>query len=233
MELSRIVAAVILAILTPAVVFAKDKDKDKDKLKSLFANRTGENKAKALETFGGTEDSEKAVKAGLAWLVKQQMPDGRWKIDGNFPDKGSQMSDVGATSLALLPMLAAGYTHKSPRKGESAPYANAIQSGLNFLLRGQNKKTGALNSDGYAHGLAAQVLCEAYGMTKDPNLKSAAQFSVASIVNGQHEKGGWRYAPRMEGDISVTGWQVMALFTAQRSGLVVPKKRAHRSRGVS
>jgi hypothetical protein len=220
----RFVAAILLAIITPVAIptLAKDKGKEKPKEKSIFANRTGENKAKALKAFGGTEESEDAVKAGLDWLVRQQMPDGRWKLDGNFRDKGTMTDDVAATGLALLPLLGAGYTHKMPAKGEAAPYVKAVQGGLTFLTR-QQQKTGQLSSANYSHGIASQALCEAYGMTKDPALKNFAQFSVAYIVNGQHDQGGWRYASKQPGDVSVTGWQIMALFVAQRSGLVVPK----------
>ena len=36
--------------------------------------------------------------------------------------------------------------------------------------------------------------------------------------------GGWRYAPRTAGDLSVTGWQVMALKSAQMAGLDLTNK---------
>ena len=219
--------AVMLALLSALVVCApaKEKEKDKNNKKSIFANRTGANKARALNAFGATDESEQAVRAGLGWLLRQQMADGRWKIDGNFPDKanGGEGTDVAATAMAILPILGAAYTHKSPRKGESAPYAKAIQNGLQFLVRSQNPKTGELGKGGYAHGLAAQALCEAYGMTKDPTLKPSAQFSVYFLVKAQHDQGGWRYSANSAGDLSVTGWQLVALHIAQRSGLDVPK----------
>jgi hypothetical protein len=217
------VVMLVLPGSLPVAAVVKEKDKDKEKKKSIFANRTGEAKVDALTTFGGTDESEQAVRAGLAWLLRQQMPDGRWKINGNFPDKAPNANDVAATAMAILPMLGAGYTHKSPTKGEPAPYTKAIQSGLQFLIRSQNPKSGEFGSGGYAHGLAAQALCEAYGMTKDPALKRPAQGAVFFLVTTQHNQGGWRYSPKTAGDMSVTGWQLMALHIAQRSGLDVHK----------
>ena len=59
--------AAMLAVFSelPACTQAKEKEKDKEIKKSIFANRTGENKAKALNGFGATDESEQAVRAGL------------------------------------------------------------------------------------------------------------------------------------------------------------------------
>jgi hypothetical protein len=68
-------------------------------------------------------------------------------------------------------------------------------------------------------------MCEAYGLTQDPKLKRSAQAAVNFIVKAQDPTGGgWRYAPRQAGDTSVVGWQVMALKSAQMSGLDVPPR---------
>ncbi len=54
--------AVMLVLLSALAVRApaKEKEKDKDITKSIFANRTGANKAKALNAFGATDESEQA-----------------------------------------------------------------------------------------------------------------------------------------------------------------------------
>src|SRR5436190_4773178 len=36
------------------------------------------------------------------------------------------------------------------------------------------------------------------------------------------DKNGWRYAPKSEGDLSVSGWFIMALKSAKVAGLKVP-----------
>jgi len=75
----------------------------------------------------------------------------------------------------------------------------------------------------YAQALAAIALCEAYGMTRDEALKEVAQGALRFIVYAQDlEGGGWRYTPGEPGDITVTGWQLMALRSGQLAKLEVP-----------
>jgi hypothetical protein len=47
---------------------------------------------------------------------------------------------------------------------------------------------------------------------------------VNFIVSAQHEEGGWRYRPGEPGDLSVVGWQMMALRSAQMAYLKVPQE---------
>jgi hypothetical protein len=75
----------------------------------------------------------------------------------------------------------------------------------------------------YAHGLATIAMCEAYGLSQDPVLRRPAQAAINLLVNSQHEGGGWRYSPsKTPGDLSVSGWQIMALKSGMMSGLDVP-----------
>ena len=95
---------------------------------------------------------------------------------------------------------------------------------LQFLSQErQDKRTGYFGGGMYAHGLATIAMCEAYGMTQDPNLRRPAQMAINYIVSAQHDAGGWRYSPGQAGDTSVAGWQVMALKSAQMAGLDVPE----------
>jgi hypothetical protein len=76
----------------------------------------------------------------------------------------------------------------------------------------------------YSHGIATLALCEAYGMTQDPALRGPAQLAVNFMVDSQEpQRGGWRYRPNLDSDTSVTGWFMMALKSAQLSGLKVPQ----------
>jgi len=74
----------------------------------------------------------------------------------------------------------------------------------------------------YAQALATIALAEAYGLTKDADIKDVTQRAVKFIVDAQHSEGGWRYALGEAGDTSVTGWNVMALVAARMAGLDVP-----------
>jgi hypothetical protein len=71
----------------------------------------------------------------------------------------------------------------------------------------------------YAHGQATIALCELYGMTKDSLVRQTAQRAVDFASEAQSPEGGWRYVPRRDSDLSVTGWFVMALVSAKSAGL--------------
>jgi hypothetical protein len=60
-------------------------------------------------------------------------------------------------------------------------------------------------------------------MTQDPELREPAQKAIDYIVSTQDpRRGGWRYEPGQDSDTSVTGWQLLALKSAQMAGLTVP-----------
>ncbi len=188
-------------------------------LAGSFYGRSGATRENALRNGGGTTESEACVVRGLKWLIRQQSPDGKWMLDGAFKDKGSN-NDTAGTAFGLLPLLAAGKTHKP---APDNPYDKPVEKALAFLIRRQNKKNGDLGGGMYSHGLASIALCEAYGLTQDPNLRRPAQMAINYIVFAQHEGGGWRYGPNQAGDTSVTGWQIMAIKSGQMAGLDVPE----------
>lgn len=193
-------------------------------LQGTFYGRSGQTREYALREGGGTTASEAAVTRGLKWLVRQQMTDGRWMLNSpNLPDKdrSAESNDIAATALGLLPFLAAGKTHK-PAKGNE--YDKVVDKALKYLIRSQDSKTGYFGVSMYAHGLASIAMCEAYGLSQDPVLRRPAQNAINLLVNTQHENGGWRYGPRKteDGDLSVAGWQIMALKSGQMAGLDVP-----------
>jgi hypothetical protein len=193
-------------------------------LAGTFYGRSGATREYALREGGGTGESEAAVARGLKWLARNQAQDGHWAIDGAFKDKGTP-NDVAGTAFGLLPLLAGGKAHKllKGQKASDNPFDKTVMRGLEFLKRRQDPKKGDFGGGMYAHGLATIAMCEAYGMTQDPNLRPYAQKAVNFIVYAQHpSNGGWRYSPGQEGDTSVTGWQVMALKSAQMAGLTVP-----------
>ncbi len=179
---------------------------------------------------GGSDASEAAVAAALRWIADHQLPDGGWSFDhrpgpvlngrprtSDHPGTHAQARN-GATAMALLPFLGAGQTHKDGK------YKATVQGGLGYLIS-RMKPDGSLHESGgsmYSHGLAAIVLCEAFGMTHDKALMAPAQASLNFISYAQDPiGGGWRYAPRQPGDTSVVGWQLMALKSGHMSYLQV------------
>jgi hypothetical protein len=195
-----------------------------DAFSGRSARRTGDQPA------GGrgvpSPQTEEAIDRGLAFLARYQAPDGGWSLQG-FPEDAQLATDTAATALAVLAFQGAGYTHREHQ------YKDVVRSGLDFLVKSQ-KENGDLfvplddNSNRsvwlYSHSLAAIALCEAYGMTQDPELKGAAQKALEFIVAGQHaERGGWRYSPGVGTDTSVTGWMMMALKSGELAGLDVSR----------
>ncbi len=171
-----------------------------------------------IRALGSTAPAEAAVARGLKWFVRQQSPDGRWLLDGSFRDRGAA-NDTAGTALGLLPFLGAGKTHRPSRDNV---YDKVVSRALRVLISRQDPRRGDLGGGMYAHAIATIALSEAYGLTQDPALRLPAQRAVNFIVFAQHPAGGWRYSPGQEGDLSVTGWQVMALKSAQMAGLDVP-----------
>jgi len=173
---------------------------------------------------GSTVEAESCVSAGLRWLVKAQAPDGHW--DCKSWDGGGNY-DVGMTGLALLAFLGAGYTHTKGR------YKDTVARGLDWLRYNQ-KPNGAFGYQTfYEQGIATMAVSEAFGMTRSDSVRMMAQKAVDFICQTQPDHGGFRYAGAVDkesGDMSVTGWQIMAIKSAICSELTVPVQAIDRSR---
>ena len=204
--------------------------KSSGKITELTGRTDPQLREQLLERYGGSPATEAAVNAGLAWLIKHQMPDGGWSFDLNAcPDCKGQCSNsarssseanrCAATALALMCFYGRGQTHRD------GPYKDELKKGIGFLtslaaLGGGRCYTKEENL--YSQGLAGIALCEGFALTKDPRLKIPAQAAVAFIAEAQDpEGGGWRYSPRQRGDTSASGWQFMALKSADTAGLQV------------
>jgi hypothetical protein len=77
------------------------------------------------------------------------------------------------------------------------------------------------------------AVSEAYGLTRNPAVGRMAQNAISFIVKTQPDHGGFRYGgavPRGEGDMSVTGWQIMAIKSGICAELKVPEQAVERSR---
>ena len=171
--------------------------------------------------------TEEAIEKGLEFLAKHQRVDGSWKLE-DFGQRTVIRSDTAATALSLLSFQGAGYSHVQYK------YQQECRKALGFLISGQQsngdlyrpmEEASDRNGWLYSHAIGTLALCEAYGMTQDENLRSAAQRAVDFLVYSQdRQEGGWRYIPRVGSDTSVTGWGMMALKSAELSGLYVPKQ---------
>lgn len=178
-----------------------------------------------MRKLGGTVQTEAAVDRALAWLASTQATNGSWSITASG---GQSEHDVAATAFALLTFYGRSERHDRPGR-----YRDTVRRGLDWLLAEENRLTGDLRgkkpaSNGmYDQCIGTLALAEAYGLTKDESLREAVQSAVFFLVDAQHAvAGGWRYQPNDEPDLSVSGWAILALKSAEFSGIHVQRKTA-------
>ncbi|RUL88718.1 prenyltransferase/squalene oxidase repeat-containing protein [Tautonia sociabilis] len=172
-------------------------------------------------------ETDAAARRALDFLARSQHADGSWE-SGGFGKATS------VTSLAVMSFLACGHV-----PGEPGPYREVIERGISYVLNHQ-RPDGMLVSNTshgpmYCHGISTLMLAEVVGMCPDPALasrcRSALAAAVALIVRAQRvpksddHAGGWRYQPgSYDSDLSVSGWQVVALRAARDAGCSVPSE---------
>jgi hypothetical protein len=192
-----------------------------------------------LVQCGGSPATEEAVHAGLRWLARHQKSDGRWDSDGFVAECGRVTEgtcggpgypefDTGNTGLALLAFLGAGYTHLSKDTYDGICFGTVVKKGIQWLQANQDAEGCVGGKSGskymYNHSIASLALCEAYGLTGSGLFKDNAQNSINFLIAAQNPYKAWRYtAKSRDNDSSVTGWCVMALKSAEISGLSVPR----------
>ncbi len=205
-------------------------------VKQALAARDPRLRVEMVTQEGGTTMTEAAVARGLRWLASHQNNDGSWQLNGfhrvndcNCGGHGQYETKAPGTALAMLPFLGAGQTHLAGK------HKGIVSRGLRWLVQHQ-KENGDLrhnehgNAGMYTQGQAAIVLCEAFAMTGDEELRIPAQKAIDFIVKAQYNDGGWRYQPGgprfsgEKGDTSVVGWQLMAIQSARAANLNVPER---------
>jgi hypothetical protein len=180
------------------------------------------------------EPFDDAVDRGLAYLAASQNRAGGWSPD--FVAERGQKGDPAVTSLAVMAFLSAGHV---PGEGKYGP---AVTRGVRFVLDSQQKNGLICRPDAgftemYSHGICTLMLAEVAGMTDErtaEELRGKLERAVKVILRAQRDTksdaGGWRYRvvvqpddPPPAADLSVTGWQLMALRAAHNLGCDVPQ----------
>lgn len=197
--------------------------RDSPSKKAIYQLRAPGKRKQYIAELGGSVETENAVEQALAWLSEMQSDDGRWDVDGfkgvrACGGRGDQVNaDVGLTGLSLLAFLGAGYTHTQ------GAHKDTVKKGLDWLISGL-EDNGDLRRGGqmYDHAMATAALCESLSLTEDQAIRPVARRAVTFILNAQNPGAAWRYNPREDNDTSVTGWQILALKSAEVAGIPVP-----------
>ena len=174
-----------------------------------------------------------AVQRALAFMATLQKP------DGSFDDRLLMNATVGLPGMAYL---SAGHT---PGQG---PYGKVINRCIDYILAtpmgpgiANRPTTGQVegylargNPYGrmYSHAIATLFLCEVSGMVDperqkkiDALLPKALKLilTAQAVEKEEHLAGGWRYSPHdSSSDLSISGWNLMALRSARLNGAPVP-----------
>src|SRR5690606_20313564 len=181
---------------------------------------------------------ERAVAQGLAYLARVQQRRGHWGRMSREDEKYGQ-TWVGKTALCTPAFLGAAHTHRS-----GTEYSANVERALDVLLGTQDPRTGHFGeTSAYSHGITSYALAECYAITRDERLRQPLERAVAWIVSNQERGrdprslGGWGYySPVLQAEdgfarTSVTAWMVMALKSAQLSGIAVPQEAFDGARG--
>ena len=204
-------------------------------VEELLAGRSPARRADLLGRHGGSAETETAVVRALEWLVRQQRRDGSWSLQGPYRDGGRVENALAATSMALLALQGAGNTT------DEGPFREAVRKAAQRLVASQGDDgrfdLGQMleQQSMYAQAQATIAICELFALTRDPSLEVPARRAVEFAQRAQMPDGGWKYRlPTGQandvGDMSVTGWFVMALKSGEMAGLA-PAPAAYQAVG--
>lgn len=173
---------------------------------------------------------DEAVDRGLAYLARQQHDDGSFDADLKAGAGDALKPKMAVTALSLLAFLAEGHM---PDMGR---YGVAVRGAMDFLVSKVPEDGYVGGTDGsrmYGQAIVTLALCEAYGVETDPDKRrlerAAVRKLIAVILKAQDVNkpepfaGGWRYELNAaDSDISLSGWNALALRSAQETGFAVP-----------
>jgi hypothetical protein len=160
-----------------------------------------------------------SIDRALDFLSKEQDRGGAWAVNGQ--------RNPAISALSVMAFLSAGHI---PGEGK---YGEVVERGVRYVLSSQ-RADGLFTMGGfgemYCHGICTLMLAEAAGMTDgklSDEIRQRLEKAVLVILKGQRtsgvDKGGWRYQVYgNDSDISVTGWQVMALRASKNLGCDIP-----------
>ena len=173
------------------------------------------------------DEIDRAVEAGIRYIVSQQKPDGSFS--------GSFGKSAAIPALAGMAILSKGHLPGTE------PYGETLLKCLDYVLttpdlRFDAKFRGYMgakdNGRMYAHSIATLFLAEMSGMVdsvRQAKIDAVLPLAVKVILDAQNQKkspehfGGWRYTPDSnDSDLSCSGWALMALRSVRLNGAELP-----------
>lgn len=181
---------------------------------------------------------DESVDRALAYLAKQQRDDGWFdhqrRPEGKDGDHSKHRRAI--TGLVTLAFLSAGHTPDSRSARDAGRFGPVVGKAVDAMVN-------AVPDDGYigkldekpmyTQAIVTLAVAQAYGVEPraDRRLKTHAALTrlVGVIVAAQATKkepvyaGGWRYTREApDSDLSLSGWNALALRAAQDAGIEVP-----------
>ncbi|MCA9059865.1 MAG: hypothetical protein KDA85_15265 [Planctomycetaceae bacterium] len=196
-----------------------------------FAGRDADTGLTALVVLaflgaGHTQDAGNytiEVDRALDWLIQQQQPDGNLFGDARHY---AQMYCHGMATYALAEAYgmekdSAYGPVLSPDLLSGASVTASIAGGVGLVpLTGQPLL--AFPADLEIHQLQAFNLAHRLRRVDETRLRLALEKAVTFTLGRQDVKsGGWRYRSPQEGDVSMFGWQMMSLKSAEIAGVEI------------
>ena len=172
------------------------------KMKTILGqSRSAGARARSLAKFGGDAETERCVMRALRWLKTQQRPDGSW---------AGRSGTLNMTGFVVLTYLSRGI-----KPGADPEFGETLRKGVEYLMRNRHKDA-----------IALAALAEAYGLSRNPNIREIVENSLNDLADqmketiwGPHRDGSKAKEPR---DLTKLTFYVMALRSAQLSRFKIP-----------
>jgi hypothetical protein len=173
---------------------------------------------------------DRAVASALEYLAKKQNADGSFEAGEN---------KLAISGLSVMAFLACGHT---PDVGK---YGLVVRGGVDYLMsqvQGDGYFGKASGKGMYDQGIVTLALAEAMGVELDPARRQRMHGELVKAVKvildaqavqkPEPHPGGWRYVPAApDSDISLSGWNALALRAGQDVGVEVPKEAVQKAVG--
>ena len=196
----------------------------------LFAALLLQAPARAQEAAALPDGLDASVLRATEYLAKLQNPDGSF---------GAGDYKVAVSGLSVMAFLACGHTPGAGR------YGLVVRGGVDFILS-QSQPDGYYGKSHakgmYDQGIVTLALAEAYGVEPDESRRQRMHAELTravkvildaqAIPKADKDAGGWRYArDARDSDLSLSGWNALALRAAQDAGVEVPKEAVQKAMG--